>query len=96
MANESNQPFCIFGSKGRFYRGYEERGYLPALVITDELLEATMSPWEKEDWKDKELIKRVKLQGIEIQQLRGELLFLRNKLNEHLDKSGKPKHRGRY
>lgn len=75
--------FYTYHSKGHFYRGYEEREYLPALepTVIDELPEK-FSKGEVE-----------KLTS-QVNMLRGQVLYLNHKLNEHLEKR-KPKQKVR-
>lgn len=47
MKEDFTQPFCIIGSKGEFFHGYEARRYLPPLeplpFFSDEPKEPTMN-----------------------------------------------------
>ena len=66
----ANEIFNIIGSKGRFYRGYEERRYLPPLEDPGQDIAVQQGS---------DLLK-------ELNMLRGQVLYLNYKLNEHLEK----------
>ena len=76
MAND--KPFFIIGSKGKFATCYQGRDYLPPIELDD----LSVEPIENLKYRSyKEY-----LNEMEIDQLKGRIVYLQNKLNLYLDK----------